>query len=444
MILKGSQRGGASQLAKHLLRTDENEHVHVEQTRGFVSSDLKGALAEAEAVAKGTRCKQHLFSLSLNPPKDGNATRDDLLKAADEAEQRLGLSGCPRVLVTHEKNGRLHAHAVWSRIDPEKLKAVNLPFFKTRLAELSKDLYIEHGWELPAGHKEKGAASTLNFDLAEWQQAKRAGRNPRELKQLFQDAWKQSDSLKTFKESLAEKGFFLARGDRRAFVAVDIHGKVYAVARMIGIRTRDLEARFGGPDRLPSVKTVRDATLSRVTESISEALKETRRKQRREIAPLLWQRRQIVRAQRVERVQLAKEHSRPPSSIRSRAPMSPKREPVANVNAPNMAKGGARPVNSDLRTGELAPLLKHLPSIRQQYPGESWDAYQNYRRAVERKFEEQLEELKALQRAIEKMRARQLAERLALISRIALVMRLERDGERNARENRPHQLVLEF
>lgn len=53
MILKGSQRGGAGALAKHLLRTDENEHVTVEQLRGFVSDNLSDALAEAEAIAKG-------------------------------------------------------------------------------------------------------------------------------------------------------------------------------------------------------------------------------------------------------------------------------------------------------------------------------------------------------------------------------------------------------
>jgi hypothetical protein len=443
MILKGSQRGGASQLATHLLRTDENEHVHVEQLRGFMASDLRGALAEAEAVAKGTKCKQHLFSLSLNPPKDGNATRDDLFKAVDEAERKLGLVGCPRAVVTHEKNGRLHAHAVWSRIEPEKLKAVNLAFFKTRLAELSKDLFIEHGWELPAGHKQNGDRDPLNYNLAEWQQAKRAGRDPKQLKSLFQDAWKQSKDLRSFKSALAEQGFFLAKGDRRGFVAVDVHGKVYAVARMVGIRTKDLEARLGSPDQLQSVSVVTKDIQCRMTENISAALKETERRQRREIAPLLWQHRQIVRAQRIERVEVLKAH-RP---VRQRGPMrgvpAQKTDPLANVNA-RMAKGGVQPKNSDLRIGELAPLLKALPSIRQQQPGESWDAYQNYRRAIERKFEQQLEELKALQRAIEKMRARQLAERQAMAQRIALLIRLERDRERNVLENRPHQLTMEF
>ena len=40
MILKASQRAGAKQLAKHLLRLDENDHVEVHELRGFVAERL--------------------------------------------------------------------------------------------------------------------------------------------------------------------------------------------------------------------------------------------------------------------------------------------------------------------------------------------------------------------------------------------------------------------
>ena len=55
MILKGSQRGGAAQLARHLLKTDENEHVEVHELDGFIADDLHGALQEIYAVSRGTR-----------------------------------------------------------------------------------------------------------------------------------------------------------------------------------------------------------------------------------------------------------------------------------------------------------------------------------------------------------------------------------------------------
>lgn len=43
MILKASQRGGSKQLALHLLKTEENEHVHVHELRGFMAEDLQSA-----------------------------------------------------------------------------------------------------------------------------------------------------------------------------------------------------------------------------------------------------------------------------------------------------------------------------------------------------------------------------------------------------------------
>lgn len=54
MILKGSQRAGAKQLAAHLLKTTENEHGGVRELRDFVSDDLTEALHEAYAISQGT------------------------------------------------------------------------------------------------------------------------------------------------------------------------------------------------------------------------------------------------------------------------------------------------------------------------------------------------------------------------------------------------------
>jgi hypothetical protein len=189
MILKGSQRSGARQLAEHLLNDRDNDHVALAELKGFVATDLRGALAEAHAVSKGTKCRQYLFSLSLNPPKGVEPTEENLRAAADAAGKRLGLEGQPRALVIHEKEGRRHAHVVWSRIDPETMKAVNLPFFKKKLVALSRDLFLEHGWTLPDGLRRDGGKSPLNFTLVEWQQARRQKLDPHEIKQSFLDAW---------------------------------------------------------------------------------------------------------------------------------------------------------------------------------------------------------------------------------------------------------------
>lgn len=125
MILKGSQRAGGNALALHLLRLDENDHVEVHSIRGFVASDLIGAFKEAYAVSRGTKCKQFLFSLSLSPPPDQQVSIPIFEKAIDEIEARLGMVGHARAIVFHEKNGRRHAHAVWSRIAPRELTAMS-------------------------------------------------------------------------------------------------------------------------------------------------------------------------------------------------------------------------------------------------------------------------------------------------------------------------------
>lgn len=122
MILKGSQRAGARQLSAHLLNDRDNEHVCVHELRGFVANDLRGAFVEAQAVAKGTKCRQHLFSLSLNPPVGARVREADFEKAAEAAERALGLVSHPRAIVFHEKEGRRHAHVVWSRIDAATMR----------------------------------------------------------------------------------------------------------------------------------------------------------------------------------------------------------------------------------------------------------------------------------------------------------------------------------
>lgn len=236
MILKGSQRMGASQLADHLMNERDNDHVTLLELRGFVSDNLKGSLSEAYAISKATKCNQFMFSLSLNPPKEHVANEQDFLNAADQAEAKLGLNGQPRAIVIHEKEGRRHAHVVWSRIDGEELKAIHLGLFKNKLRDLSRDLYLDHGWQLPEGLQIHGKKNPLNFTLDEWQQAKRQGVDPREIKQVFRDVWERSDTLKALGNGLEERGYYLAKGDRRGFVAVDVEGNIYSLTKWAGVR----------------------------------------------------------------------------------------------------------------------------------------------------------------------------------------------------------------
>ena len=256
MILQGNQRGGAGDLARHLLKA-ENEHVEVYELRGFVADDLKGALGEAHAVSKGTKAKQFLYSLSLNPPPHEKVSTAAFEDAIARVEKRLGLANQPRAIVFHEKKGRRHAHAVWSRTDTQSMTAIHLPHTKRKLMEISRDLYIHHGWDMPQGMLNSELRDPKNFTLSEWQQAKRIGKDPRALKQAFQDCWAISDNLSSFSNALKERGFTLAKGDRRGFVVIDHACEVFAVTKWTGLKTKAVRARLGDEKQLSSVSEIK-------------------------------------------------------------------------------------------------------------------------------------------------------------------------------------------
>lgn len=304
MILKGSQRGGAKQLGLHLLKTEDNEHVEVHDIRGFISEDVIGALREAEAISKGTKCRQYLFSVSLNPPEKENVRVDTFEQALRAIEEKHDLSDQPRVVVFHEKEGRRHCHAVWSRIDPDTMTAKPLPFFKNKLQEVSKQLYLENGWQMPRGLVDKQNRDPRNFTLAEWQQAKRIGRHAGKIKGLIQEAWAISDNRQTFSHALEERGFYLARGDRRGHVAVTFEGEVIAIPRATGKKAIEIRERLGKPAELRSIEETWQRIAQDILPRMKSHLDEALGKARRESGALQTRREVMAKAHANERAQL--------------------------------------------------------------------------------------------------------------------------------------------
>jgi len=256
MILVGNQRGGAKDLALHLLK-EENDHVEVHELRGFAARDLRGAFNEAYAISRGTQCTQYLFSCSLNPPATAKVGTDDFEAAIARIETKLGLTNQPRAIVFHEKEGRRHAHCVWSRIRADDMKAVQLSYTHKKLMGIARDLYLEHGWKMPRGLTRTKAGDPRNFTLAEWQRAKRLGQHPHAIKTALQDAWAVSDTKASLIHALEERGYKLARGDSKAFVVIDRQGEIYSLPRQIGVKTKEVRGRLGDGADLPDVGSVK-------------------------------------------------------------------------------------------------------------------------------------------------------------------------------------------
>ena len=405
MILKASERGNASNLAQHLMNARDNEHVELHDLRGFIADELHGAFQEVHAISRGTRCTNFLFSLSLSPPEAENVPLDAFESAIERIEQRLGLSDQPRAIVFHEKEGRRHAHAVWSRIDPVAMKAVELPHFKRKLNTIAEDLFLEHGWALPDGFKKNRMRDPLNFTLAEWQQSKRAGRDLKQLKAQVQDIWKGSDTMLAFEAGMREQGLFLAQGDRRGFVVLDLHGEVYSLSRLTGAKVKDLKALLGNPKDMPSLEDQRAWLSEKLTGQLKTHANALEAQHRKKGLALEFQRTQMVDRHRKARSTLKERQSlRWDAEQRERAARLPR---------------GLK--------GLWSWITGAFKKVRQQNEKEASRAEQRDKTERHALIKQQLKERRGLQRQIKAQRLSQNLEIDALHREIACFMELGTD-----------------
>jgi hypothetical protein len=252
VIIKGTSCAGASRLATHLTRTDTNERAEVKEVRGVVAEDLLGALREMESVAAGARTTKPFYHGSINTREDERLTDEQRTYAIDRLESSLGLAGQPRVVVVHEKEGREHCHIVWSRIDLDRMAAHSDSNNYRKHEEVARALEKEFGHERVQGaHVERDGKDRPKRtpSHAEMLQAERTGVSPQEAKELITGIWNTTKNGKEFQAALAEKGWMLARGDRRDFVAIDPTGGTHSIARRIeGAKAADVRQRFADID----------------------------------------------------------------------------------------------------------------------------------------------------------------------------------------------------
>ena len=313
------------QLAAHLLNEEDNDHVSVHELRGFVSGDLRGALMEAYAVSRGTKCRRFLYSLSLSPPQSENVPMSVFEDALDRIEQELGFAGQARAVIFHEKEGRRHAHCVWLRVNVQTMKAIDPSYDRLKLRDISRDIYMEQKWTMPRGLMNSEERDPLNFTMAEWQRAQRTGVDPRTIKATIQECWAVSDSRSAFASVLRERGYWLAKGDKRGFVVVDWRGEVYAVARMAGVKTREVNARLGDCSDLPTVGETKAMLDERITEKHREFAEKITDRFEDERAFLKDKKKALVHRQRSARTQLVEDQNvRQIAETKQRAALLPR------------------------------------------------------------------------------------------------------------------------
>ncbi len=269
MIIKGKSRTGPEVLGPYLTNTERNERAVVNEIKGTLAQDLPGALLEMDALAAGTKCQKPLYHAQINPEPPHRLTPEQITEAVDALEKRLGLEGHARVVVVHEKKDREHIHVVWSRIDLDNMRTVPDSNNFRKHEEVARDLERRFGHERVQGaHAERDGAPRPDRTLSrsELRQQDRTGIYAKDVKQDVTEAFRKSEGAEDFKKALEDKGYILAKGDRRDFCMVDREGGVHSLARRIeGMRAARLRDFMAPIDRsqLPDAEQAKDMQFDR-------------------------------------------------------------------------------------------------------------------------------------------------------------------------------------
>ncbi|MEJ0062663.1 MAG: relaxase/mobilization nuclease domain-containing protein [Alphaproteobacteria bacterium] len=194
-----------------------------------------------------TRSTEPIYGAHLRCPPHEDLPDKDWEYAADWIEAKQNLSGHARIIVFHTSpDGWKHMHVVWNRIDPDTRLVKKEGYSHKKLKEAVREIEIFLGLS-PAPRRKKEEAKP-HVDAGFIRQVRRFGMELEEFRAHIGDIWKRSDSGKAFAVGLAESGLLLARGDKQDFVAVDRHGGVYSLPRLMGMRPDILRRRFADID----------------------------------------------------------------------------------------------------------------------------------------------------------------------------------------------------
>lgn len=268
MVIRGKPRGNGKQLAAYLLAQAENDRFEVFDISGTTQPhDLAASILEMSLTAELTKSDKGLYHAQINPAygEDKQMTREDWLKAASILEDELKLTGQKRVIVLHEKQGRIHAHVVWERYDHAKGKMISDSY--SRLAQ-------------------DRARKTMEKVLMHQKTPDRNKQRPH-MKHELSSLWKQCKTGQEFIKAAKEKGYTVSwcRG-RRPFMVVDKQGRSFDLVRQLeGVCTKEVREKLQG-SRIPTdkkaIKDIRAAqkekSFTRTQEDMADRIEQHRMK----------------------------------------------------------------------------------------------------------------------------------------------------------------------
>lgn len=284
MIVKGKSRNNAAQAGSYLLKQGKNERVELIETRGTLAQDVKGACIEMEALAAGSNAEKPFYHASINPAKGERLTPEQWEISTDLLEKKLELEGHQRIVVEHEKNGGVHRHIFWNRVNQENLKAVRMGWNYVQHEQTAREIENAFGLEKVQGvhTKENGELREKGDPRAhyapthkETEDAKKTGVNLKKWEKEIRGiaAGVEGKSGAELIAALEAKGHMVAKGDKVAFVILDPSGKAQRMAQRLAMGVDDLKEKLTGIERetLPNEIQARELQKARLVEIGREA-----------------------------------------------------------------------------------------------------------------------------------------------------------------------------
>ena len=260
MIVNGASRSSVNFWTKHLQNDKKNDRAELKEIRGLAATDLRDGLIEMGEIAAHTRCENFFYQANFNPTAGERLTEDQWQRTFEIFEKHRGIpEGQARIVYEHEKEGRVHRHVIWSRVDLDKMKAwsdsLDAKISHAASREISEELGLTRSIS-PFDKDREGPRPERAPEPYEMFRGLKSGLDPRDVKAEVTGIYRESEHAAEFALRLHAHGYQLVQGDRRDFCVLDPAGDVHSLARRLdGVNTKQLRAFMEGFDReaLPSV-----------------------------------------------------------------------------------------------------------------------------------------------------------------------------------------------
>jgi hypothetical protein len=302
---------------KHLENDEKNERAELKQIRGLRADTLREALEQMQEVSRDhPRLKNFMYHADFNPREHDRLSEDQWERAFEIFEKERGIpAGQQRIVFEHEKEGRVHRHVIWLRLNLETMRASPDGLDWKIAHTASRKIANELGLQKVIGplDREPGTPRPPRGPKAwEMYRGMITGLDPRDVTAELTMLREQSDGGKAFQAAFELRGYILAQGDRmvageRALMIIDPAGNDHHLPRRIkGMNTTQVNEFMRHVDReaLPTL----DRAKAQYQERKIAGLEADRETVRREIE---WQEalaKAAIEKEKIEGKFLEREH----------------------------------------------------------------------------------------------------------------------------------------